>query len=295
MARVTHMARRGATYWFRYRLPLELRGKPVPAAWPSDLGALVSPKHPGAPAGPDKFKGELTRSLETHDEKTAKGRILPLISWTEHLCSAARRVLAEGPRASLTPEEAAALANDYRAMILAIDEVVRKDGAWRTPLSSLVIGPHPPPPRPEDGPREPGMSDADLADYRNSIAAQEAELKHAMATKRPPALTRRMVALMLAEANVRLPDIERRDVELDFLAAERLAVKDLTARLDGDVVPTPPIGKATAALSGAGRASATIRQAFERWAAIDGAVRLVDDDQVEMPRVETAHAVLHLV
>lgn len=288
MARMTHMVRREATYWFRYRLPLELRGKPVPPAWPEELNALVSsaskhrPKHPASLASPSKFKTELTRSLETREEKVAKGRVLPLISWAVHLCTAARRVLAakgrHGPRTALTPEESAALANDYRAMVLAIDEGVRKEGFGVAATSSLVIGPSP------AARREPGMSDADLAVYEAFVAARTAELKHAMAASRPPSRTRKAAALLaplalLAPSNPNLPDLEsspgRRDVELDFLVAERRAMQDVAARLDGEVVPTPPfasLGKADGTEKASPRAAhsgPTIREAFERWASGD--------------------------
>lgn len=170
MARMTHLTRRGAVYWFRFKLPADLARKPVPEGWPSSLASLVSPGHT-----PARLNVEITRSLGTTDGKVAKRAAALAGVEAEQLCATARRFLAgEAVTASggeLTPELRAALANDMRALVLAVDEERRKAGLGIE--QALLIGPL------QD--REPGMSGIDLAAYEAAIDAQETELRQALA------------------------------------------------------------------------------------------------------------------
>jgi hypothetical protein len=86
---MTHLTRRGAAYWFRFKLPSDLARKPVPEDWPASLASLVSPGHT-----PKRLKVEITRSLKTTDGKAAKREAALAGVEAEQLCATARRFLA---------------------------------------------------------------------------------------------------------------------------------------------------------------------------------------------------------
>lgn len=247
MPRMTHLIRRGGgLYWFRFRLPKDVREAAVPEGWPVALSALVSPRNPA------RFKSELTHSLRTTEGRKAKGLAAKAIAHAEQLCDAARlalRMVRDGAIVQeLSPEDSAALANKYHASILTLDEVIRKDG-FETERA-LATGPHAP---------EPGMSGLDLDVYAEHLAAREGEVRRGLATTRPPSRTKRAASAILKAASVSLPGgtPERHDTDLDFLAAERRALRDIRARLDGEIVPTPAISNQAS--------GPPISKAFEDW------------------------------
>jgi hypothetical protein len=62
MGFMTYLIRRGAIWHFRFRLPDDLRGQPVPAHWPRSLEMLTSPKG-------GRLKQEITESLRTSERE----------------------------------------------------------------------------------------------------------------------------------------------------------------------------------------------------------------------------------
>ena len=90
MARMPHLERRGGTFWFRFKLPSDLRAKPVPKDWPQALALLVSASRAG------HLKNEVKRSLSTSDAKVAKRRAALAIAEVEALCDYARSFLRRG-------------------------------------------------------------------------------------------------------------------------------------------------------------------------------------------------------
>ena len=205
-----------------------------------------------SPSQPSRFKSELTRSLKTTNGRAAKRLVTAAIDHAEHLCEIARRLLGIAQSveeaAELSPEASTALANQYHAAVLMMDEELRKIGMGIE--QGLML---------EPGKREPGMSPLDLARYDAFVADREAELRQAIASARAPRRTKQAASVLLSAASINIPDgtPERRDVELDFLAAERRAMGDVRARLSGAVVSTPPLSNQQGPLL-----SAT----FERWA-----------------------------
>ena len=83
LARMPHMFKRkklnkrdASTYWFRFKLPSDLRAMPVPRDWPQALALLVSTSRAG------HLKNEVKRSLGASDAKVAKRRAaLRLPKW----------------------------------------------------------------------------------------------------------------------------------------------------------------------------------------------------------------------
>ena len=254
MARMPHLERRGGTFWFRFKLPSDLRAKPVPKDWPQALALLVSTSRAG------HLKNEVKRSLGTSEAKVAKRRAALAIAEVEALCDYARSFLARGVEqegGGLSPEASAALANDFHAAILAIDEQMRKGGLGLERPLMLA---------PDAAPREHGMSGVDLEAYAAHVADREADTARSVAASRPSDRAKKATASRLAAAAIDLPEGSpaRRDLELDFAAAERRAMGDVRARLNGGIVPTPALGPAQGQSAGP-----TIRQAFDRWAAGD--------------------------
>mgnify|MGYP000942295287 CR=1 FL=1 len=254
MPRMPHLERRGGTYWFRFKLPGDLRAKPVPKDWPQALALLVSTSRAG------HLKNEIKHSLRTSDAKVAKRRAALSIAEVETLCDYARSFLARGVSHGddgLSPDVSAALANDFHAALLAIDEQMRKGGLGSERPLMLA---------PDAAPREPGMSGVDLKAYSAHIADREADTARSVAASRPSARAKQAASARLSAAAIDLPEGSPalRDLELDFAAAERRALRDVQARLSGEIVPTPALGPAQGKSAGP-----TIRQAFDRWAAGD--------------------------
>ncbi len=65
MGRMKYLQRRANRFEFRFPLPDDLAGQPVPSPWPETLGPFVN-------ARTSRFKTELIRSLQTTDARTAE-------------------------------------------------------------------------------------------------------------------------------------------------------------------------------------------------------------------------------
>jgi hypothetical protein len=72
MGRMKYLQRRANRFEFRFPLPNDLAGKPVPPPWPETLSPFVNPRT-------GRLKTELIRSLQTRasDEKWAPAPPLP--------------------------------------------------------------------------------------------------------------------------------------------------------------------------------------------------------------------------
>ena len=89
MGRMKYVQRRANRYEFRFPLPDDLAGKPLPEPWPETLAPFVN-------ARTGRFKTELIRSLQTTDGRAADRRALTHIAEAQALVDHARRVLRDG-------------------------------------------------------------------------------------------------------------------------------------------------------------------------------------------------------
>ena len=69
MGRMKYVQRRANRFEFRFPLPDDLAGKPVPAPWPEALVPLVNTRT-------GRLKTELIRSLQTTDSRAAERKAL---------------------------------------------------------------------------------------------------------------------------------------------------------------------------------------------------------------------------
>jgi hypothetical protein len=116
-----YVQRRANRFEFRFPLPDDLTGKPVPAPWPEALACLVN-------ARTGRFKTELIRSLQTKDGRTAERRALTHIAEAHALVDRARAFLRDGPPASISPDQIAALVREHEIELLERDEALRGTG-----------------------------------------------------------------------------------------------------------------------------------------------------------------------
>jgi integrase len=282
--RMTHLQRSRGWPEFRYRLPSDLAGKPVPAWWPSALDELVN-----KPLG--RFKREIVRSVRTHDEAVAKRRCADQLRTVEIMVAEARRLMAEGPSRELTPDQSARLANQIHAEILASDEQLRRKGfglpafaesGVQIPVDELRL----------DG----GLTEGDHQFLDHLYGKQSAALKSALARRAVPAETGKLAREALLRVGVDLPpdSTEFRDVALDVLSAQVRAFGDLLARQEGEIVATPPQSQ------GIDRGP-TIRAAFAEWATGTGlpgeklpSANAVTEAEIAVRRFEQVHGDLRV-
>ena len=238
MGRMKFVQRRAGRYEFRYPLPDDLAGKPVPHFCPDALAPLVN-------ARARRFKTELIRSLQTNDGPTADRRVLPHITEVHGLVDQARRFLREGPAASIDPDEIAAMARDHEIHLLRADDAIRAKGM------GLDLS------REEDHPHDGlGMTDDDLRAYRMLVGELDRQTRDQVAKMRPGEAISSFVNRAVGRHGAILhpDDPAWRLLELAFLKAQRSALAGIRSRLDGDDVPSPersirPTGMAlTAAL-----------------------------------------------
>ena len=69
MGRMKYVQRRANRFEFRFPLPDDLAGRPVPTPWPETLTPMVNPRT-------SRFKTELIRSLQTTDARAAERKAL---------------------------------------------------------------------------------------------------------------------------------------------------------------------------------------------------------------------------
>lgn len=163
--RMTHLQRSRGWPEFRYRLPSDLAGKPVPAWWPSALDELVNKSR-------GRFKREILHSVRTHDDAVARRRCADQLWTVEIMVAEASRLIAEGPSRELTPDQSARLANQIHAEILATDEQLRRKGLGLPVLAESGVQ------IPVDGPSlEEGLSEGDHQFLGHLYGKQAAQLK----------------------------------------------------------------------------------------------------------------------
>src|SRR5919107_4245922 len=102
MGRMKYVQRRANRFEFRFPLPDDLAGKPVPVPWSEGLAPVVN-------ARTGRFKTELIRSLQTSDGRAAERKALVHIAEAHALVDRARRALRDGPPASISPDQIAAI------------------------------------------------------------------------------------------------------------------------------------------------------------------------------------------
>jgi len=129
---MTHLQRSRGWPEFRYRLPLDLAGKPAPAWWSSALDDPVNKSR-------GRFKREIARSDRIHDEAVAERRCADHLRTVDIMVVEARRLIAEGPSRELTPDQRARLANQIHAEILASDERIWRKGLGRRVLAESEV------------------------------------------------------------------------------------------------------------------------------------------------------------
>ncbi len=261
MAFMSYLTRRGATWHFRYKLPDDLRGREVPKAFPASLRQLVNER-----AG--RFKTEWTQSLRTPDNSVARQRAGVLIADSELLVRESRRFLTEGPPRTLPDDVIAFLAARHVNKLLTEDDALRQRGIGITSLlepirrqaaASLAIPGSEPllPPSPRAG-----MTYDDLDFWRVTIEKLDRGLRLAVALRSSPNWVRSAVDEALAEQGVELaqggPD--RDALELGFLQATQMAVRDMQRRNEGDFVATPVPPSDPQKLQGP-----RLSEAFEAW------------------------------
>jgi hypothetical protein len=254
---MSHLIRRNGTYWFKADLPNDLAGKPFSAPLPESIRSLESPKRPG------HFKTAVWKSLRTTVEREAKRKLGLEIALHEALYDAAREFLRNRQNVEFSPEKAQTLAEEYRRFVLTLDEVQRQEGLGIANLFKIPI----------DGevPHSTGLSEIDFHVYSRWAEEREAEIKRAIARFRVPDRIHKAADTLLVKHRIEpatLSASERRALEFDLMAAERRAMREVRARLEGEDVPTPrfPQPEETADNS-----AWTISKAFRAWAEGGGA------------------------
>jgi hypothetical protein len=242
MGRMKYVQRRANRFEFRFPLPDDLTGKSVPTPWPEALTCLVN-------ARSGRFKTELIRSLQTNDGRTAERRALAHIAEAHALVDRARAFLRDGPPASISTDQIAALIREHEIEVLDGDEAVRALGI------GLNLA------RPGGPARHDalGMTDADLNAYGYLINHLDGEVRTQAAKMRPDDATGLLVNRAVAKRGLALhpDDPAWRQLELGFVRAQRSAFASIRARLEGEDVRAPePWAEA---------GGETITGALKRW------------------------------
>lgn len=243
MGRMKYVQRRANRFEFRFPLPDDLAGQPVPEPRPETLAPFVNPRT-------GRFKTELIRSLQTTDSKAAERKALVHIAEAHALVDQARQFLRDGPPAAIAADQIAALVRDHEIDLLRGDESVRARGMGVELARPGAMSRH-------DGQ---GMTDDDLSLYEYLINQLDRDARAQAAKMRPGDLIGMLVNRAVRERGIVLhpDDPAWRELELGFVQAQRRAFDGIKARLDGETVATPvPID---------GTAGETIMGALKRWA-----------------------------
>ncbi len=171
MGRMKYVQRRANRFEFRFPLPDDLAGQPVPDPCPEPLAPFVNSRT-------GRLKTELIRSLQTNDAKAAERQALVHIAEAHALVDLARRVLRDGPPTALPPEQIAALSREYEIDLLQRDEILRAQGSGANFSRDLSR---------EDEPAHDGqgMTDDDLQLYRFLITTLDRDARAQAAKMRP--------------------------------------------------------------------------------------------------------------
>lgn len=223
MGRMKFVQRRAGRYEFRFPLPDDLAGKPVPHFCPEVLETLVN-------ARTGRFKTELIRSLQTTDRLTAERNVLAHIAEAHGLVDHARRFLRDGPAASIGADQITAMARDHEIHLLSADELIRSKGIGLD-LSREEERSH-------DGL---GMTNDDLRVYQLLVSELDSQTRDQVAKMRPGEAISSFVNRAVEQRGTVLhpDDPAWRLLELAFVKAQRSALAGIRARLNGDEVPTP--------------------------------------------------------
>lgn len=242
-----YVQRRAGRYEFRFPLPDDLAGKAVPFGSPASLQPLIN-------TATKCFKRELVRSLKTNEAALAERKALAEIAAAHELIDAARAFLKDGPAASIAPNQIEALAIAQEGLMLRGDEALRSRGLGLNP--TFERSPH----------AEGGLSDTDLDLYAFAIKFLDQERRAELARMRPGEDVAAQVNKAVREAGLDLApdDPSWRQLELAFLRAQRRAFDGITARLNGEDVPSPPPPPPPSPVIGAAK-GLTISTALERW------------------------------
>ncbi|WP_181708284.1 hypothetical protein [Chthonobacter rhizosphaerae] len=240
-----YVQRRANRFEFRFPFPDDIAGKLVPVPWPDGVAPAVNTKC-------GRFKTELVRSLGTNDVKAAERSVLLHIAEAHALVDLARALLARGPASSLRNDEVASAVQSFEAAILRGDETLRTVGIGlnlRRPGGS----------KRHDGL---GMTDDDLSLYQKLIEYLDKDVRSQLARMRPGDQVGFIVNKAMHERGVVLhpDDPAWRQLEVEFLKAQRRAIDGIKQRLAGEEVPTPRVEESPS------RPGVTLRQVFERWA-----------------------------
>jgi hypothetical protein len=140
-----------------------------------------------------------------------------------------------------------ALARAHEVKIVGGDETLRREGLGFQENYSK---------RQPDGL---GMTEEDMRLYRFTIDFLDKERRDAAARMRPHEDTRGNVDEALRSRGIELARDEpaRRELDLRFTTAERRAFDTISARLNGEVIPTPTAPAETGGLQ--------MREALKRW------------------------------
>jgi hypothetical protein len=168
MGRMKYVQRRANRFEFRFPLPDDLAGKPIPAPWPETLSPFINSRT-------GRFKTELIRSLQTNDGKAAERKALVHIAEAHALVDQARQFLQDGLPASITPDQMAALVREHEIDLLSGDEALRARGM------GLNLA-RPGAPARHDGA---GMTNDDLAAYQYLINNLDRGVRTQIAKMRP--------------------------------------------------------------------------------------------------------------
>jgi integrase len=224
MGRMKYVQRRANRFEFRFPLPDDLAGKPIPVPWPEALAPLVNPRT-------GWFKTELIRSLQTTDSRAAERKALVHIAEAHALVDRARHFLRNGLPNGITPNQIAALIREHEIGILQGDEAVRSNGLGLDLARPGRLAGH-------DGL---GMTDDDLFAYGYFINHLDGDVRAQVAKMRPSDLIGLLVNEAVAKQGIVLhpDDPAWRQLELGFVKAQRNAFEIIKARLDGEDVRTP--------------------------------------------------------
>lgn len=237
MGRMTYVQRRANRYEFRCRLPDDLAGKPAPQPLPPAIEELVN-------ARTGLFKRELVRSLGTNDPEQAKRRAPLEIAKAHTRIDEARRLLREGPRSAIRPDQIEAVFRKHELRLLQLDEGMREFG--------FGMGPEP-------WVEGAGMTAEDHTWYEKFVDKRDTFMRMQAARMRPAAEIVELVEHHVREAGFELrpDDPAWRELRLAFIAMERRVWDTVKARLNGEIIPTPNAARVAE--------SVTVSQAVVRW------------------------------
>ncbi|QZN98251.1 site-specific integrase [Chenggangzhangella methanolivorans] len=230
MAALSYMAVRGSTQWFRKRLPEALAGKDAPEHIRAAFPQLVNAKT-------GRFKLEVTNSLKTKDEATAKRRSLKLASAVSDDIAAALRMYGEGSLTDASLPELPSVEEFEAAYFrreLEMDQAERRSG---DPMEGLHD-------REALGllPREAteGMQRDHFLAWGDLLEIEAADLRDALA-RQDPSVIRGDIEAAFHRLGLRFDpkDPTHRDRALAILGAAADAVEAKLDRQSGKRVKTP--------------------------------------------------------